>query len=197
VKQVCNSDLVWFQNSQNSNDDEVYLMSEWPIPYLVGDNTHSPPNPNWHRKDVYDAGVKLALAFLAAPKDVAEPYRSYAYDGKTKNTEHVTEFAAILQRPDVYPQGDYGTFNSNDFANVHHVAWLLIGEALASLTNQNPHGDWGNPPANGTFHFEDDDSSPRTAFYRGLPFYHYVPNATGYYAVGTTDPGLESPNTGV
>ncbi len=173
--------------------NEGIAMSEWPTQYVpVGNPTHSPLAPTWHRKDVYDAGTQLALALIAEPKEVGEFYRGYALDGRSNNGEHVTDFAAVLQRPDVYPIGDYGTFNANDFANVHHVAWLLIGEALASLTNQNPHGDWGDPPLNGTLHFEDDDRHPATA-----EFYHYVPNRTGYYAVGTTDPGFAPPDTGV
>jgi hypothetical protein len=166
-------------------------MSEWPFPYLPAtDPTHSPPQPTWGRQACLEAGLQLALAFLSAPVDVAEPYRSYAYDGKSTNAEHVYDFAALLKRGHVYPQGDYTTFNSNDFANVHHVAWLLIGEALASLTNQNPHGDWGDPPPGGTFHFEKDRDE-------GAEFYHYVPNATGYYAIGSSDAGMAPPNLGV
>lgn len=160
-------------------------MSEWPVPYFTNDPTGSPPNPGWpKREQVIEAGHALALKFLSDPRK-AEQYRAFALDGRKHDAENAPGFRDIIAS--VY-MADYTDFNSNDFANVHHVAWILIGRALASLTNQNPHGDWGDPPVNGSLHFED---PPVPAFY------HFVPNKTGYYAVGTTDTGLTAPNLGV
>jgi hypothetical protein len=164
-------------------------MSEWPDPYVPDDDhTHTPPEVHWSRSEVFKAGKALALALIDEPRDIGEIYRQYALEGRRVNAEHIAQYTNLLRG--VYA-GDYNNFNANDFANVHHVAWLLIGEALASLTNQNPHGDWGDPPFNKTIHFESDRSP------EGALFYHWVPNATGYYAVATSDNGLAAPNTGV
>jgi hypothetical protein len=135
---------------------------------------------------VIAAGNALVSSFLTDHPSQAEVYRQLAYEGRSVNAENVDNFKRIIET--AYGSGAYRNFNANDFANVHHVAWILIGRALASLTDHNPHGDWGDPPANGSIHFD----RPQL-----IEFYHHVPNATGYYANGTTDRGLGAPNLGV
>src|ERR1700681_2215273 len=169
---------------------------DWPEHYLPdNDPTHSPPGPTWPRATVREAGQALVLHLLENPQD-AESYRGLAKDGREKNGEHVHDFGQIIAQ--AYDTSGIPDFNSNDFANIHHIAWLIIGRALCSLTNLNPHGDWGEPPVNGSLHMEPDrlganvadqraESADSAATSGTIFFYHYVPNATGYYAVTTQD----------
>ena len=136
------------------------------------------------KPDCFAAGEALAMWLLTNPT-AAEEFRAVVEQAKLHlNEEHIADYRRILSP--VFSSTD---LNSNDFANVFHVAWLLIGRALTSLMNANPHRDWGDPPANGSLHFEEDRSQSK------LFFYHTVPNATGYYAVSTAD--MTMPDSGV
>jgi hypothetical protein len=158
-----------------------------PSQYLPpNDATQSPPAPGWSKADVFAAGEALALWLLSRPGD-AENWRGIVVDAKLNGGEHIAQYRAIITK--LYPDASASAFNSNDFANVYRVAWLLIGRALTSLMNTNPHGDWADPPPNGSIRPEA-ERSPEVIF-----FYHTVPNATGYYAVSTAD--MNMPDAGV
>ncbi|MEA2663931.1 MAG: hypothetical protein QOI11_875 [Candidatus Eremiobacteraeota bacterium] len=162
--------------------------------------------------------MALAMKIISEPVEFGDWYTDLVVAATKDDREHVDEYKMRIE--DAYPQGYYAVFNSNDFANIHHSAWLYIGHALASLTNLNPHGDWGDPPANGSAHptpgdpltIEADSATStnhplesslpglnlmdlQILFYNFYHFYHFVPNHTGYYAVSSSD--IPPPNTGV
>ena len=113
---------------------------DWPNPYLdPNDTTHSPKDPTWTKDECFDAGQALAMMLLSRPED-AEQFRAIVEDAKLNGGERVRDYERIIGS--AYDLAGTTDFNSNDFANVFRVAWLLIGRALTSLTNQNPHGDW-------------------------------------------------------
>ncbi|MDP8998764.1 MAG: hypothetical protein M3O46_01485 [Myxococcota bacterium] len=115
-----------------------------------------------------------------------------AYVSKSGRTEvrRVPSALAAVPQKALF---DYSAFNANDFANVHRVAWLLLGRALTSLTNLNPHGDWGDPPPNGSAHPQPGERAQALGDVE-IMNYHYVPNLTGFYAVSGSDVG--TPNAG-
>jgi hypothetical protein len=179
--------------------------SDWPNQYLpIPDPTHTPdPRPGWRRPDTLAAGKALALKLLADPTDFGARYFSTVRTAYGDLKDHTGDYRALVS--EAYPDGYAAAFNANDFANVHHCAWLQIGYALTTLMNQNPHGDWGDPPANGSSHPKPGDEI-EVANALGEPlvltipldleilFYHYVPNSTGYYAINSTD--ITPPNSG-
>ncbi|HTD34379.1 MAG TPA: hypothetical protein VK665_12000 [Candidatus Elarobacter sp.] len=146
----------------------------------------------------------MALVYRARSNaliDFTDEYRTLVNEITARSSNERAASAAVSQLG--APSGvshhdvlDYTKFNANDFANVHRVAWLLLGRALASLTNLNPHGDWGDPPPNGSAH--PSDLEHQRVRHRGANFeqlnYHYVPNLTGHYAVSSAD--VATPNAG-
>lgn len=174
-------------------------FSDWPQPYLPdNDDTHSPPWPTWRRADCVQAGIRLALNFVEDPTGVANEYMATAADAYATGREHIADYRRLLSK--VVPNA-YDTLNANDFANIHHCAWLAIGYALTSLSDQNPHGDWGDPPPNGSVHPKPGDElqEQRAGGNKigevpvSATFYHFVPDSTGYYATGTAD--MSAPST--
>jgi hypothetical protein len=178
------------------------MVRDWPDPYLPDDDGSpawrlSPLIPTWRKVHVILAGVEVARNLISDTKNFGVQYLDVVTRAKgTESTvEHVNEFRTLINR--VYPAGDFSSFNSNDFANVHHAAWLMLNRALVSLTDLNPHGDWGDPPANTSAHPTPADAVHTEAQTSNvsIEYYHYVPNLTGYYAVSSADVG--TPNTGL
>lgn len=153
---------------------------DWPQPYLPDDAiAGNPPDPIWSKQDVVNAGAALAERMLT------DPIFAEAYGGIVRDTgERHDRYHVLINA--LYPN-NLG-FNSNDFANIHHVAWILLLRTVVSITNENIHGDWGEPPAESSFHADSDrDPNPE--------WFHNTPNATGYFAVSTLD--VQPANAGV
>jgi hypothetical protein len=170
----------------------------------------SPPgrSPAYLRDEYLDL-VHKAKSEVPPTNDYTNDYRDLiekATDAYVDGTPHQTGLLEVVLSLSAKPQKaffDYSAFNANDFANIHRVAWLVLGRALTSLTNLNPHGDWGDPPPNGSAHPDPherpfphgklEQRGPRSDF--ELLNYHYVPNLTGYYAVSSSDLVMPNPGT--
>ncbi len=184
-------------------------VPDWPDPYLpTPDPTGSPQKPRWSKDAVVSLGYFVASQLLA---DVTFGNNYHAIvkgaRGATGWQERINDYRDLLSGlvavkyprpiPPMFSSAAFLLFNSNDFANVHHRAWLRIVGALAHLTNLNPHGDWGDPPPNSSAHPDQEHPIEVLSFAQHMhpEYMHYVPNATGYYANGTADAG--SPDLGV
>jgi hypothetical protein len=162
--------------------------SDWPKPYLPENPIlNNPPDPSadWSKAEVLKAGAELAKRLIIDPTDPTFPADYRATVNDKAHPERVDEYKQLINR--AYPNAF--TFNSNDFANIHHVAWIMLLRAVVTLTNENIHGDWGDPPAESSFHSEPERSGEYAEWF------HNTPNATGYYAVSTLD--VPAANTGV
>lgn len=159
----------------------------WPQPYLPSnDLTGSPPDPTWSKADVIAAGKELAKLF-SSDRQLASSYLGTVQSYYANMTQDLTATYAGIILP-ALGKAAATTFNANDFANIHRATWLFLLEGFACLVDKNPHGDWGNPPVGGVTRGEDDSFMPAEPEKAVRPrCFHNIPNARGYFAIGTDD----------
>lgn len=149
---------------QKPEPPDTNSARDWPDPYKPNpDLTHSPPAPGWSKPAVLELG-RFVASQLLADSNFGNSYLRIVKGARVNNEweERIDDYRTLLNalvvlkmRPPIPPMfsaAAFAAFNSNDFANVHHRAWLAVVGALAHLTNLNPHGNWGEPPANSSSH---------------------------------------------
>jgi hypothetical protein len=162
---------------------------EWPNPYELAPDPHSstPLTPGWQRKTAVNTGADMATRLLADPS-FARLYYNVVAAYNAQPADYIVRYSTVIGQLSGTSMEE---FNAHDLANVHHSAWLHLLRALVSLTNQNIHGDNGDPPPNGTTHRD-----PERIFGgEHAEWFHNIPNGTGSYALTTQD--VSSANPGV
>jgi hypothetical protein len=154
---------------------------DWPKPYELNPDPHSstPLAPAWKRPEAIVIGAEMAEVFLFDPA-LARRYYNVVAAYNAAPDDYTVSYATVVG---MLPGTSMAEFNAHDFANVHHTAWLHLLRALVSLTNQNIHGDNGDPPPNGTTHRDPE----RILGDVHANWFHNIPNGTGSYATGTQD----------